>query len=74
MGVTIEIDQPHLLPHLLDRLEAGGCAAEAIDERACRVVYKEAADAVEAEKELRFFVRAWAGGHDGVTVTLQPEL
>jgi len=74
MGVTIEIDAPHLLPHLLDGLEAVGCSAEVIDAGACRVIHTEALDPAEALTELRFFVRAWAGGHDGVTVTLQPDV
>jgi hypothetical protein len=74
MGVTIEIDPPHLLPHLLDRLEAGGCSAEVIDSRMARVVHLEAHDADEAFRELNFFVRAWAGGHGDVTVVLQPEV
>jgi hypothetical protein len=74
MGVTIEIDAPHLMPQLLHRLQADGCSVEPISSHACRVVHHAALDAEEAEKELRFFVRAWAGGHGGVTVNLQPEL
>jgi hypothetical protein len=74
MGVTIEIDPPHLLPQLLDRLEAGGCSAEVINGRMARVVHTEALDDDEAVRELRFFVRAWAGGHDGVSVVLQPDV
>ncbi len=74
MGVTIEIDTPHLLPQLLDRLQADGCSVEAINSHACRVVHSEAVDTDEAVKELRFFVRAWAGGHNGVTVSLRPDL
>jgi len=34
---------------------------------------RELIDADEALAELRFFARAWAEAHDGVTVTLQPE-
>ena len=74
MGVTIEIDTPHLLPQLLDRLQADGCSVEPINSHACRVVHHTALDPDEAVKELRFFLRAWAGGHGGVTVKLQPEL
>ena len=33
MSVTIEIDAPQLLPHLVTRLEAGGCSAQAISPR-----------------------------------------
>ena len=73
-SVTIEIDPPDLLPHLLERLEAGGCSAEMINGRVCRVVHNDALDADEAFNEVRFFVRAWAGGQNGVTVSLQPEL
>jgi len=71
MGVTIEIDTPHLLPQLLDRLQADGCSVEAINSHACRVVYRDALDADEAVKELRFFVRAWAGGQTGVNVSVR---
>ncbi|MEN3342359.1 MAG: hypothetical protein V7644_1763 [Actinomycetota bacterium] len=73
MGVTIEIDAPHLLPHLLDRLAAGGCVAEAVGSHTCRVFHTQAGDAVEAFRELRFFVRAWAGGHGGVNVSLRTD-
>jgi hypothetical protein len=71
-AVTIEIDVPDLLPQLLDGLEAAGCSAEVIGAGACRVVHTEALDDNEALTELRFFVRVWAGGHDGVTAILQP--
>jgi hypothetical protein len=70
MSVTIEIDAPQLLPNLLTRLEAGGCAAQPIGSRACRVVHTQAADTKHALCELSFFVRAWAGCHGGVAVSL----
>ena len=73
MGVTIEIDAPHLMPHLIDRLAAVGCTAQLVGARACRVVHTQALDSAEALTELRFFVRAWAGRHGGVTFKLQPD-
>ena len=73
MGVTIEIDAPELLPQLVERLEAGGCSAQRISPRACRVVHLEAVDADEAFCELRFFAHAWAARHGGVAVSLRPD-
>jgi len=70
MSVTIEIDAPQLLPHLLTRLEDGGCSVEPIGSRACRVVHEQAANAKIGLCELTFFVRAWAGCHGGVAVSL----
>ena len=34
MSVTIEIDAPELMPHLVAGLEAGGCSAEPITSHA----------------------------------------
>jgi hypothetical protein len=74
MSVTIEIDAPRLLPHLLTCLEAGCCSAQAISPRACRVVHRQALSADEALCELRFFVRAWARTHGDVAVRLWPDV
>ena len=72
MGIEIQIDAPHLLPHLIEGLVAGGCSAEIIDAGAARVVHGQALDETEAMTELRFFLRAWARGHGDVTVRLLP--
>jgi hypothetical protein len=74
MSVTVNIDEPQLLPSLLDLLEAGGCSARRVGSSACRVEYDEAESADEALHELRFFIRAWARSNGDVTVRLQPEL
>ena len=69
----IEINEPHLLPQLLDRLEADGCSTESVGSHAGRVFHRDALDPHEALTEVRFFVRAWAGGHAGVVVEVQLE-
>ena len=74
MSVTIEIDAPQLLPHLLTRLEAGGCSAQADQlPRLSRGPPSRRLSADEALCELRFFVRAWAGLHGDVAVSLWPD-
>jgi hypothetical protein len=73
MSVTIEIDAPQLLPRLVTGLEAGGCWAQPISSRACRVLHLHAIDAAEELCELRFFARAWARAHGGVAVSLRPD-
>jgi hypothetical protein len=72
MSVTIEIDAPHLLPHLLAGLEAGGCSAELIGPHSCRVIHPQGLDEGVELLELRFYVRAWAVRH-GVRVSLSPD-
>jgi hypothetical protein len=71
--VTIEIDLPHLLPQLMAGLRAGGCSAEPISSRACRVLYAQGIDRNAALCELRFYVRAWAMQHGDVGVSVWPD-
>ena len=73
MGLMIEINVPDLLPQLVDRMEAGGCSTEPVNSHAFRVIHPDALETYEALAELRFFARAWAEAHDGVTVTLEQE-
>ncbi|MFL5929059.1 MAG: hypothetical protein ACJ77E_19185 [Gaiellaceae bacterium] len=73
MSVTIEIDAPQLLPHLLAGLEAGGCSAELISSHSCRVIHPQGVDEGVELLELRFYVRAWARRHGNVAVTLSPD-
>jgi hypothetical protein len=72
MGVTVEIEQPGLLPDLLERLAATGCTTQSVDDHVCRVVHVHAVDAAEEWYELRFFLRAWETRH-GVGVVLRPD-
>jgi hypothetical protein len=72
MPVIIEIDAPHLLPHLVSRLQAADCWAAPISSSACRVVHRQAETVDEAVRELRFFASAWAGSHGNVSVNLRP--
>jgi hypothetical protein len=71
-SVIIEIDAPPLLPQLVAGLEAADCRAVPISSRACRVVHLEAESLDVALWELRFFAKAWAGGHGDVSVDLRP--
>jgi hypothetical protein len=73
MSVTIQIDAPHLLPHLLASLEADGCLAELISSHSCRVIHPHGAREGVELLELRFYVRAWAQRH-GVAVSLFPDI
>jgi hypothetical protein len=72
MSVTIEIDEPQLLPNLLAGLRAGGCSAELLDSHACRVLHAPGGDGDAVLSELRFYVRAWAlrAGNVGASVRL----
>jgi hypothetical protein len=71
--VTIEIDAPLLLPQLVAGLRAGGCSAELIDARACRVTHGPGAGEDADLCELRFYVRAWARRAGNVAVSVRPD-
>lgn len=71
MCVTIEIDAPELMPHLLAGLEAGGCSARRISPGACNVFYPHAESGEEALYELRFFARVWAITNGDVAVSVR---
>ena len=68
----IEINEPHLLPQLLDRLEADGCSTESVGSHAGRVFHRDALDPHEALTEVRFFLTAWAQAHGDVAVSVRP--
>jgi len=59
MALAIRISEPALLDELVAALLRHGCVAQSVGVDSCRVVHVHAADAVEAWRELRFFLRAW---------------
>jgi hypothetical protein len=73
MSVTIEIDAPLLLPQLLAGLRAGGCSAESVSARACRVTNGPGGGEDAELCELRFYVRAWARRAGNVGVSVRPD-
>jgi hypothetical protein len=73
MNVTIEIDMPRLLPLLMAGLQAAGCAVEAVNSRACRVVNPADVEEDVVVRELWFYARAWALQFDDVAVHVRRE-
>ncbi len=68
--MRVEIDAPQLLPELVSLLLASDCIVHRADGTSCRVIHVAATDAAEAEHELAFFLKAWQGRHDGVSISI----
>jgi hypothetical protein len=68
--MRIRLTEPRLVPDLVRSLLRNGCVVERNDDTTCTVVHVDAADATEAETELRFFLRAWSARHRGSNAVL----
>ncbi|HEY7207148.1 MAG TPA: hypothetical protein VH416_02815 [Gaiellaceae bacterium] len=64
--MRVRLSDADYLPRLERSLRAAGCVPFKLDGETIHVAHPEAADPVEAEVELHFFVRAWQLEHPAV--------
>jgi hypothetical protein len=59
--LRVRVKRPELLMPLVEALRRGECDCTVISDDTCDVVHRRARDIREAQTELCFFLRAWAG-------------
>ena len=68
--LRIRVRNARLVDDLVEALRGADCVATIIDPNTCGVAFPEDIDRVEADAEIRFFLRAWQRKHDDVEVLL----
>jgi hypothetical protein len=70
MPTHVRIDQPELLPDLINSFLRSGCIAQPVGNSSCIVVHVDAEHAGEAWREVIFFVRSWEIRHPDVAAVV----